>query len=95
MNTWREEKKINRPLLYATGGLVLGETMALFLTADQGFFWLAAMLAVLCCVLSGSFRRGAAGAEAGRRLFFYMERRDHGSGMDWQRPDVSFWALAV
>ena len=82
MNTWREEKKINRPLLYATGGLVLGETMALFLTADQGFFWLAAMLlsfAAPCPEASGGEEQGA---EAGRRLFFYTERRDHGSGMD-------------
>lgn len=74
MNTWREEKKINRPLLYATGGLVLGETMALFLTADQGFFWLAAMLAVLCCALSGSFRRGAAGGGGGTPALFLHEK---------------------
>ena len=80
MNTWREEKKINRPLLYATGGLVLGETMALFLTADQGFFWLAAMLAVLCCVLSGSFRRGAAGGGSGTPALFL-----HGKAGPWLR----------
>ena len=80
MNTWREEKKINRPLLYATGGLVLGETMALFLTADQGFFWLAAMLAVLCCALSGSFRRGGAGGGGGTPALFL-----HGKAGPWLR----------
>ena len=80
MNTWREEKKINRPLLYATGGLVLGETMALFLTADQGFFWLAAMLAVLCCALSGSFRRGGAGG-GGREPALFL----HGKAGPWLR----------
>ena len=48
--------------------------------------------AASCPEASGGERQGA---EAGRRLFFYMERLDHGSGMDWQRPDVSFWALAV
>ena len=61
-------------MLYATGGLVLGETMALFLTADQGFFWLAAMLAVLCCALSGSFRRGAAGGGGGTPALFLTEK---------------------
>ena len=75
-----EEKKINRPLLYATGGLVLGETMALFLTADQGFFWLAAMLAVLCCALSGSFRRGGAGGGGGTPALFL-----HGKAGPWLR----------
>lgn len=35
MSTWKEEKKIKRPLLYLTGGLVLGETMALW-TAGEG-----------------------------------------------------------
>ena len=48
--------------------------------------------AVPCPEASGGEGQGA---EAGRRLFFYTERRDHGSGMDWQRPDVSFWALAA
>lgn len=49
MSTWREEKKINRPLLYLTGGLVLGETMALLMTAEQGIFLLAAVLSVFSC----------------------------------------------
>ncbi|MFQ8695886.1 MAG: ComEC/Rec2 family competence protein [Alitiscatomonas sp.] len=48
--------------------------MALFLTADQGFFWLAAMLAVLCCALSGSFRRGAAGGGGGTPALFLHEK---------------------
>lgn len=44
----KEEKQINRPLLYFTGGLVLGETMALWMTAETELFWLAVMLSVLC-----------------------------------------------
>ncbi|WP_304678698.1 ComEC/Rec2 family competence protein [uncultured Lactobacillus sp.] len=46
---WKEEKKVNRPLLYLTGGLVLGETMALLITAEQGIFLLAAILSVFSC----------------------------------------------
>lgn len=58
--------------------------MAFFLQ-QTGVFLAGSMLAVLCCVLSGRLPGGERqGAEAGRRLFFYMERRDHGSGMDWQ-----------
>ena len=48
--------------------------MALFLTADQGFFWLAAMLAVLCCALTGSFRRGAAGGGGGTPALLLHEK---------------------
>ena len=54
--------------------------MALFLTADQGFFWLAAMLAVLCCALSGSFRRGGAWGGGGTPALFL-----HGKAGPWLR----------
>ncbi len=36
MSIWKEERKVKRPLLYLTGGLVLGETTALFQMARQG-----------------------------------------------------------
>ena len=51
MSIWREEKRIKRPLLYITGGLVLGETGAHYLTAKQGFFALAVILSVFSCAL--------------------------------------------
>ena len=44
MSISKEEKQINRPLLYFTGGLVLGETMALWMTVGMECFGLAAML---------------------------------------------------
>ena len=51
MSIWREEKRIKRPLLYITGGLVLGETGAHYLTAKQGFFALAVILSAFSCAL--------------------------------------------
>lgn len=51
MSTWKEEKQIKRPLLYLTGGLVLGETMALWIAGKGVLFGLAlapAVFLLLC-----------------------------------------------
>ena len=55
-------------MLYVTGGLVLGETIALWMTVEQVCAGLAAMLLVLVCVcLRGRFRVKGIGKN-GRRL---------------------------
>lgn len=53
-------------MLYAIGGLVLGEMTALFLTAEQGSFLLAAMLAVFSCAYFHGSMKGT--AKDGQRL---------------------------
>lgn len=58
MITSKEEKQINRPLLYLAGGLVLGETMALWMTVKQDVFWLAVLLLVCSCVFARDNVRG-------------------------------------
>lgn len=70
MSTWKEEKKINRPLLYLTGGLVLGETVALFAAASQGVFWLTVMLSVLSCAFVYERMQGA-GRDGGMLPAFF------------------------
>ena len=47
----REDRQIKRPLLYLTGGLVLGETMALWMTAGWELFLTAAFLLFFSCGL--------------------------------------------
>lgn len=54
--------------------------MALFLTADQMFFWLAAMLAVFCCALTGRIRNGTAEDGGGAPAIFL-----HGRAGTWIR----------
>ncbi len=63
MITSKEERQINRPLLYLAGGLVLGETMALWMTGNAMWIGLAILLFGVCFVcVSGT----CGGADAGR-----------------------------
>lgn len=71
----KEEKQINRPFLYLTGGLVLGETMALWMTVKQEVFWLAVWLPVFFCVFiyhDGGVKRGGENGRGRRSAFFLV-----------------------
>lgn len=58
----KEEKQINRPLVYLAGGLVLGETMALGMTGILRFGPAALISAFLCVAgFSAVRKRGKAG----------------------------------
>lgn len=70
----KEEKQINRPLLYLAGGLVLGETMALWMTVKQEVIGLAVWLPVIFCAFMyrDGGRRKEGDNNRGRRLAFFM-----------------------
>ena len=72
MTILKEEKQINRPLLYLTGGLLLGETMALWITGRQGCFWLITGSAFLSCACISVCR--AFGKKGGERwsVFYWF-----------------------
>lgn len=66
-------------MLYLAGGLVLGETMALWMTVEQEVFGLAAVLLGFSCAFVWKFMRGRGGGKRGRPAFFvrvpWMDRR--------------------
>lgn len=74
MITSKEGLKINRPLLYLVGGLVLGETMALWMTVKQESFGLAVLLLVFSCAFLHRANGGREDREndRGRRLAFFV-----------------------
>lgn len=57
-------------MLYLTGGLVLGETMALWMTVKQEFFMLAAVLLVFSCACTSGFVRGRGRGKRRQPAFF-------------------------
>lgn len=58
-------------MLYLAGGLVLGETMALWMTVKQEIFWLAVVLLVFSCACASGLVRGR-GRGKGRRPAFFV-----------------------